>query len=214
MAPGVRRFEVFAEIGCPFTHACIHTLVAERARRGTTSPRLVLHAWPLELVNGRPLVPKKIAEEIAALRAQVAPELFRAFDATRAPSSSIGAFGLVAAAYRRGDDVGEAVGLAIRRGLFEEGRDLADDSVLCDIGAPFGVQPLSLEDATAAVDADWQAGRTRGVKGSPHFFVGDREWFSPSLEIGKDDDGRITVRRDDATLAGLYAAVFGDSTST
>jgi len=39
--------------------------------------------------------------------------------------------------------------------MFEAGRDLADDVVLGDIGAPFGVQPLSLEDATAAVNADW-----------------------------------------------------------
>jgi hypothetical protein len=71
------------------------------------------------------------------------------------------------------------------------------------------VQPLSLEDATAAVDADWQAGRTRGVKGSPHFFVGDRDWFSPSLAIEKGD-GRITVRRDESALAAFYAAAFGD----
>ena len=213
MAPGARRVEVFAEIACPFTHACIDTLVAERARRGTTSPRLVFRAWPLELVNGRPMSPKEgrrgDRRVASAGRTGSLPGLRR--DAV--PSSSIGAFGLAAAASRRGDDVGEAVGLAIRRGLFEEGRDLVDDNVLREIGAPFGVQPLSLEDATTAVDADWQAGRIRGVKGSPHFFVGDREWFSPSLEIEKDDDGRITVRRDDATLADLYAAVFGGSTS-
>jgi predicted DsbA family dithiol-disulfide isomerase len=213
MAPEARRVEVFAEIACPFSHVCIDTLVAERSRRGTTSPRLAFRAWPLELVNGRAMSPRRVAEEIAALRAQVAPHLFRAFDATRVPSSSIGAFGLAAAASRLGDDIGEAVGLALRRAVFEEGRDLVDDRVLREIGAPFGVQPLSLADATAAVDADWQAGRARGVKGSPHFFVGDRDWFSPSLEIEKDATGTITVRRDDATLADVYAAGFGGSTS-
>jgi predicted DsbA family dithiol-disulfide isomerase len=204
-----RRIEVFAEIACPFTHACLHTIVAERTRRGTESPRLFVRAWPLELVNDRAINPRRVAEEIAALRAQVSHELFRATDATHVPSSSIGAFGLAAAAYRCNDDVGEAVGFAIRRALFEEGRDLDDDRALRAIGAPFEVQPLSPEDAASAVDADWQAGRARGVKGSPHVFVGDREWFSPSLEIEKDADGNITVRRDDDTLAAFYAAAFG-----
>ena len=204
-----RRIEVFAEIACPFTHACVQTIVAERTRRGLPSPRLLLRAWPLELVNGRAFDPRRVAEEITALRAQVAPDLFLATDATHVPSSSIAAFGLAAAAYRKGDDVGEAVSLAIRHAMFEAGRDLVDDAVLRDIGAPFAVQTLSLEDATAAVNADWEAGRGKGVKGSPHFFVDDRSWFSPSLKISKDG-GRLTIRRDDETLADLYAAAFGD----
>ncbi len=212
MIQRVRSIEVFAEIACPFTHACIQTIVAERMRRGMASPRLRLRAWPLELVNGRAFDPRRVAAEITALRAQVAPDLFQATDATHVPSSSIGAFGLAAAAYRKGNDVGEAVSLAIRHAMFEAGRDLVDDVVLSDIGAPFHVQALSLEDATAAVEADWAIGRGKGVKGSPHFFVDDRAWFSPSLEINKER-GERTIRRDDATLADFYAAAFGDSPS-
>src|SRR5947199_193500 len=83
------------------------------------SPRLLLRAWPLELVNGRAFDPRRVAEEITALRAQVAPDLFLATDATHVPSSSIAAFGLAAAAYRKGDEVGEAVSLALRHAMFE-----------------------------------------------------------------------------------------------
>jgi predicted DsbA family dithiol-disulfide isomerase len=209
--PG-RRIEVFAEITCPFTHVGLRSFVAERARRGTTDPRLILRAWPLERVNREPLDPGVVAEEIAALRAEVAPDLFQRFDGTRFPTTSIAAFGLAAAAYRVGDAVGESVSLAIRHALFEEGRDVGDDAVLREIGALSGVQPFSPGAASAAVDADWAVGQGRGVQGSPHFFVDDRAWFCPSLMISHDA-GRVIVRRDDDTLAGFYAAVFGDSSS-
>ena len=212
VAPPEVLIEVFAEIACPFTHACLQTIVGERERRETNVPRLRIRAWPLELVNGRPMSPKRVAEEIAALRAQVAPQMFRGQDATLVPSSAIAAFGLAASAYRRSDEIGEAVSLALRTALFEEGRDLLDDTVLSEIGAPFRVEPLSLHDAAAAVDADWQAGSARGAKGSPHFFCGDREWFSPSLVVEKHD-GSITVRRDAGTLTNFYAAVLGDASS-
>jgi hypothetical protein len=35
--------------------------------------------------------------------------------------------------------------------------------------------------------ADWDDGRRRGVQGSPHFFVGDRGWFCPALDIDHVD---------------------------
>jgi predicted DsbA family dithiol-disulfide isomerase len=205
-----RSIEVFAEITCPFTHVGLRRLVEERRRRGMNGPQLIVRAWPLERVNGEPLDPGLAAKEISALRAEVAPDLFAAFDPAHFPTTSIAAFGLSAAAYRVGPAIGEGVSLAIRNALFEEGRDVATDDVLREIGARFDVSPLSSEAAAAVVDADFAAGRDRGVKGSPYFFVDDRGWFCPSLTISHDAD-LFTVRRDDDALVEFYAAVFGDA---
>lgn len=199
--------EVFAEIACPFTHAGLRRLVAERARRGAGGPRLVARAWPLELVNGAPLDPEHVQQEIIGLREEVAPELFGGFLAARFPATSIPAFGLAAAAYDRGSETGEAVTLAIRNALFEEGLDVADGSVLGAIGARFGVEPPSPHVAQAAVERDLAEGRRRGVRGSPHFFTGDREWFCPTLDIRRDGE-EFRVRVDQAAVPAFYDAVF------
>ncbi|MGZ4680594.1 MAG: DsbA family oxidoreductase, partial [Ilumatobacteraceae bacterium] len=64
--------EVFADITCPFTYVSLRWLVAARdARHATTAFRV--RAWPLEWINGRPLPPETVAQEVAALRGRVAP---------------------------------------------------------------------------------------------------------------------------------------------
>ena len=42
------------------------------------------------------------------------------------------------------------------------------------------------------VRADWERGDGLGVKGSPHFFVGDCDWFCPSLVV-RHEDGHFDV---------------------
>jgi predicted DsbA family dithiol-disulfide isomerase len=127
--------------------------------------------------------------EIEALREKVAPDLFAGFDPAAFPHTSIPAFGLTAAAYSRDDATGEAVSLAIRTALFEHGLNIADPGVLAEIGHRFGVESLGPEQADAAVRADWERGKVRHVKGSPHFFVGDHDWFCPGLVIHHADGG-------------------------
>ena len=106
------------------------------------------------------------------------------------------------------DRAGEAVSLAVRDALFEQHLDIADDGVLFDIGARFGVTPIDPAAGVAAARADWQQGQARGVRGSPHFFVGERDWFCPSLVIHHDDDG-FDVNVDDEELRSFYATAFG-----
>ncbi len=109
------QIEVFAEIVCPFTHVGLRRLIDARDASGAEAPVRV-HAWPLELINGSPQDPDLVAREIDALRADVAPELFRGFDRARLPRTSIAAFGLAAVAYEHhGVGVGEAVSLALAR---------------------------------------------------------------------------------------------------
>ena len=174
--------EVFADIVCPFTHVGLRRLVERRAAAGRTVPVLHVRAWPLELVNGEPLAGDFVAEEVAALREQVAPDLFGGFDATRFPSTSLPALTLVAAAYRRDVQLGEHVSLRLRDALFEEGADIGVLDVLAEIATANGLDVPEVGDHDA-ITADLDEGRRRGVDGSPHFFLGSEGIFCPSLEI-------------------------------
>jgi 2-hydroxychromene-2-carboxylate isomerase len=191
--------EVFAELTCPFTHVALRRFVSE-------APDLALYvrAWPLELVNGVPLDPDHVAREVAALREQVAPHLFRGFDAARFPRTSIPAFGLVAAAYGRNLDAGREVSLSLRNAIFEEGRPV-DDELLHEIGRRAGVEPVDAASAEASARADWDEGTRRGVKGSPHFFTGAGSWFCPQLEITKRGE-TFDISVNEAALAEVVAA--------
>jgi hypothetical protein len=60
----------------------------------------------------------------------------------------------------------------------------------------------------SAVRADWERGKERGVQGSPHFFVGDRGWFCPSLDISHDG-GRFDIHVAEKTMLDFYAAALG-----
>jgi predicted DsbA family dithiol-disulfide isomerase len=198
--------EVFADVCCPFTHVGLRGLIEERTRRGRDEPRLLVRAWPLELVNGAALDPDFVAEEVEALRQQVAPDLFQGFDAARFPASSLPAFALAAAAYAHDPARGEAVSLAIRTALFEDGRDVGDPIVLAEIGRQHGLAAPTDEDRQQAV-ADWHEGRSRGVIGSPHFFLAGGDLFCPTLHIVRED-GQLHISVDEVSrLAFLSTAL-------
>ncbi|MDQ1321690.1 MAG: Disulfide bond formation protein DsbA [Actinomycetota bacterium] len=193
--PAMRTVEVFADVLCPFTHAGLHTLIDRRTERGRTEPLLRIRAWPLELVNGAPLDPHHIGAEIEALRASVRPDLFEGFSEKAFPGTSMAAFALTAAADRTGDPVLiESVGMALRDAVFEQGLDIGVADQVAPIAARFGLEPLDAEETTAAVRADWDEGKARGVIGSPHFFTGDGgSWFCPGLDISRDNLGHFVV---------------------
>lgn len=192
--------EVFADVRCPFTHVGLRRLVARREALGA-GVSLHVRAWPLELVNGAPLDVDVIDEEIRALRAQVAPELFAGFSPATFSSTSLPALGLTAAAYDRDIRTGEAVALALRWVLFEEGGDIADLEALGDMARAFDVT-WSEGDAADRVLDEWSDGGHRGVIGSPHFFVGDAGWFCPVLDISHDG-GELRVSESAAALDSL-----------
>lgn len=191
----MRTVEVFADVLCPFTHAGLHTLIDRRAALGHTEPRLRIHAWPLELINGKPLDPHHIGREVAALRDSVRPDLFGGFTAETFPSTSMTAFALTAAADRAGDvELAEAVGMALRDAVFEQGLDIGLPEVVAPIADRFGLQPLDADATSAAVRADWDEGRARGVVGSPHFFTDDGTgMFCPVLDISRDEVGDFVI---------------------
>jgi predicted DsbA family dithiol-disulfide isomerase len=191
----MRTVEVFADVLCPFTHVGLHTLIDRRTERGLDEPRLRIRAWPLELINGKPLDAHHISAEINALRASVRPDLFAGFSVDAFPGTSMAAFALTAAADRTGDPaLVEEVGMALRDAVFEQGLDIGRPEIVAPIANSFGLEPLVAEETSAAVCADWEEGRARGVVGSPHFFTGDEgSWFCPGLDISRDDGGNFVV---------------------
>jgi predicted DsbA family dithiol-disulfide isomerase len=184
--------EVFADILCPFTHVGLRSLVARRDELGISAAILV-KAWPLELVNGEPLEASLVSEEIAELRAQVAPTLFGGFDATQFPPTSLPALAVAHAAYRRDPRLGEQVSLALRDSLFEAGLDVSKPDVLEDISRTYDVRAEPADDT--AVIEEWHEGERRGVVGSPYFFAGGHGFFCPSLEIEHEGE-QLRIGRD------------------
>lgn len=204
----MRIVEVFADVACPFTHVGLRRLVAERSARGLAFG-LRVRAWPLEWVNGRPLQPTHVANEVAALR-DVMPGCCTGFDRTSFPATSLPAFGLAAAAYEAGIERGEAVSLAVRDELFERGRDVADRRVLRDVASHFGVEVPDAAAAEAAARADYDEGRARGVAGSPHFFAPDGTGvFCPYLDIEPLGDGHVRVSARAGAFDEFLARVAG-----
>jgi predicted DsbA family dithiol-disulfide isomerase len=188
-----RSIVVFADVACPFTHVGLQRLVRERRARGG-GPQLLVLAWPLELVNGHPLDPAFIAEEVEDIRAQVAPDLFRGFDPAAFPASSLPALALTSRARAVGPELGEQVALALRHRLFEDGQDIADPDVLRAVAAAHGLEVPDAADAEA-VHAEWRDGEARGVVGSPHFFAGEHDWFCPALDIARQGE-HLRIRFD------------------
>ena len=180
--------EVYADVACPFTHVGLRRFVERREAAGRSDAMLVVRAWPLEVVNGHPMDPAFIAEEVDEIREQVAPDLFTGFSADAFPATSLPAMALAAAAYALDVATGERVSLALRTLLFEDGADIADAAVL---------------DALAAEHA---AGVERGVIGSPHFFTTGGGFFCPALDIHRDDAGELVITADPEAFDAFLAA--------
>jgi len=201
---GDMEIEVYADIWCPFTHVGLRAVQEARRVAGRDDVRVVVHAWPLELVNGGPMEATKVHHHADDLRAQVSPDLFARI-ADPFPTSMLPALAVASSAYRVGLEAGERMSLALRDALFERGLDISDEAVLQRLAADHGV---SMPDDTdrAAVLADWEAGKARGVVGSPHFFCGENSVFCPSLEITRDPETGLAISRNTERLSEFLSA--------
>ncbi|MFM8529074.1 MAG: DsbA family protein [Ilumatobacteraceae bacterium] len=209
MKPEANAIEVFADIWCPFAHVGLRTVVAERASRGRNDMPLIVRAWPLELVNNAPMNPAKTTDHVHHLREQLVPDLFANFDPQNFPHSTLPALALVWRAYRVSNNLGEIASLAVRDELFEHGRNIADPSVLSDLGARLGIPDVDRSgtgsDQRGVLD-DWEEGKRRGVIGSPHFFCGELSVFCPSLQITRTEAGGPEIEFDPGKLHAFLDA--------
>ena len=205
--------EVFADVGCPFAHLGLLAVVEQCRQRNRPDVVLRVRAWPLELVNGKPLDAHFIAEEVDEIRPQVAPDQFRNFTADAFPSSTLPAMELTAAAYAVSDRIGQEVALAVRHALFEQGANVGDPDVLAGIATTHDVvwppDPDQLPSPAGVVRDDWAEGVARGVVGSPHFFTPDGGYFCPALDVSRDSDGHLRVTADRDVFTSFIDTVVG-----
>lgn len=203
---GTTTIEVFADVGCPFAHVGLRRLVDRRHELGRDDVVLRVRAWPLEVVNGRPWDARFIAEEVDEIREQAAGDLFVDFREEAFPRSTLPAMALAAAGYRTSSRTGEAVSLAVRDALFEQGRPIGDPDVLDAIADAHGVR-VTADDA-AAVLSDHEDGGRRGVVGSPFFLTGTGGFFCPALDVARDDDGHLRIHADPEGFGAFLDACF------
>jgi predicted DsbA family dithiol-disulfide isomerase len=202
--------EVFADIWCPFAHVGLRAIRDQRASRGRPDVLIRVRAWPLELVNGAPLDPDLTRQHVDELREQVAPTMFRNLDLDRFPTSTLDALALVVRGYRTDPSLGERASFVLRDALFESGQDISNSIVLERIADEIGIS-MPDESDHAAVLTDWQEGRERGVKGSPHFFCGTIDAFCPSLDISKAPGHGLSIARDASRLTEFLEQCFAAS---
>lgn len=207
--------EVFADVGCPFTHIGLARFAEERAARGRTDVHLRVRAWPLEVVNGKPMDAGFIAEEIHEINPQIEGGYFDGFDQSAFPATSVPAMALAAVGYDVDDRTGEAISLELRHLLFREATDIADPEVLGALAKRHSVifDPADHESHREAVMADYDRGRSLGVSGSPHFFTSEGDFFCPALTIGRDDQGRLRVEADPVAFDAFLDACLGGRSS-
>jgi len=85
--------------------------------------------------------------------------------------------------------------LALRDALFEQGKDISDPRVLAQIADAYELAGAGPDDERHVL-GDWEHGRFRGVKGSPHFVCGALESFCPALGISRDESGHLHIHND------------------
>jgi predicted DsbA family dithiol-disulfide isomerase len=201
----MQTIEVYADITCPFTHVGLKRVVRHVTEMSEPADVFV-RAWPLEWVNGTPLAVDAVLVKAAALTDQLGVDDFSGLRADAWPTSTIPALNLAASAYERDAATGLAVSLELRAALFEHGDDVGDHDVLARIAAAHDL-PAPPTEPSADVQADYDGGLERGVKGSPHFFVASDDFFCPALDLGHDADGHLTARFDADMLAAFFARI-------
>jgi predicted DsbA family dithiol-disulfide isomerase len=207
LSPPAVTLEVFADITCPFTHVGLKRVVEHIAE--IERPISVhVRAWPLEWVNGSGLEVAAVEMKAKALSEQLGVDDFSGLRHDRWPASTIPALELAAAAYARDMATGLTVSLELRAALFERGVDVGDLEVLERMANEHGLAGRESWPGDA-VQADYDEGRRRGVSGSPHFFVGQDNFFCPALDLGHDAEGNLTAKLDTAGLAAFFASIDG-----
>ena len=203
----MKVLEVFADITCPFAYVGLVRFRELREARERSEPVLHVRAWPLELVNDEPHSGARLAPEIDALRAGVAPDLFAGFDVAHFPETSLLPLAAAAAAYRQSVEAGERFSLAVRHALFEDGLDVSDEDVLTTLCASLGVPSPTPADH-AVIGDEYAAGQRQQVPGSPYFITPDGGFFCPSLDV-EHDAGGFTVTFDPEGFDQFVAATLG-----
>ncbi len=219
MSENERTFVVYADIGCPWSHAAIYRWRSERARRHLQDDvRLDVRSFPLELFNRR-ATPKRTLDAEIPVAGSLAPKAGwqmwqrQTYDYA---VSTLPAMEAVHAAKDQSLRASEDLDAALRRALFGESRNITLHHEILDVAAACGDIDVD------ALDEDLRSGRARrmifddmdeakrsDVKGSPHFFLADgSNWHNPGVQmrwVGTDGKGFPIIEKDDPAI---YADMF------
>ncbi|MGA8114174.1 MAG: hypothetical protein WCA46_10975 [Actinocatenispora sp.] len=187
---------VYADIACPWASLALHGLRRARHRRGLRQLRFDLRAYPLELINRRPIPKRTLDAEmpvVGGLDETLGWQIWR-LPQYEWPVSTLLALEAVQAAKRPevgGLAASDELDAAIRHALFAESRcvtmlpEILDIAGTCErVNAEALAKALHLGSGRAEVIAQWRTSKDRAVHGSPHVFLPDgSEWFNPGVEV-------------------------------
>jgi predicted DsbA family dithiol-disulfide isomerase len=208
------RIVVFADIGCPWAHVAVHRLHETRARLGLEDAvTFDVHAFPLEVVNGRPTPKHVLDAEIpvaGALEPDAGWQMWQRPE-HEYPVTTLPALEAVYAAKEQGLRTSEGLDRALRRGFFGASLNVSMRHEILDAAAT--VPGLDAAELAAALDdgrarsalaADRSVAEGDDVAGSPHVFLPDgRSFHNPGIEMhweGEHGEGFPVVDRDDRAL--------------
>ena len=212
VAPGT--LVVFADLGCPWAHVCVHRLWVAREKAGLAERlHFDIRPFPLEMVNERPTPYRGVAELEVPVLCDLEPdagwEVWSA-DPTTWPVTTLPAMEAVEAAKEQGLEASEHLDRELRRAFFGSSRCISLRSVILDVAAGCGrvdadALAEALDDGRARrplLDAYWTA--ADAVNGSPHLFLADgTDAHNPGVEFhweGERGSKRLVIDGDDRTL--------------
>lgn len=209
-----RTIAVFADIACPWASVAVNRLHASRSRLGLDGEvELDHHAFPLELVNGRPTPKRVLDAEVPVAGALVPDAGWQMWQRPpdEWPVTTLPALEAVQAAKAQSLAASAALDLALRRALFAESRCVSLRPVVLDVA-----RSCPDVDATALAEAlddgrarrqvmdDLDRARSDEVAGSPHVFLPDgSDAHNPGVRLhwqGAHGRGFPVVDADDPSV--------------
>lgn len=213
---GTNAVAVYSDPRCPWAYVSVRRLLAAVERQGVGSELTIDHRWfPLD-DEAMPAEPDALDRKLEPFRAlEPDADWHRWSGGAQFPRSSRLAATWVQAAKRVGPAASTALDRAIRVALFDDGRDIADESVLEDVaGAVLGedVGTVRTEAASGRCDAELERHRELAqsdlVPASPTIVLTDgTAWTNPGIEF-HTDDGVPVVDADDPDVYGEIVDAF------
>lgn len=174
---------VYSDIGCPWASVAVERLFAARERLDLVDTvGFDHHAFPLELINGRPTPRRILDAEIPVAGALVPDACWQIWQSRSSewPVTMLPALEAVQAAKSQSLAASAALDLGLRRAFYAESRCISLLPVILEVAeatadVDAGALAEALDDGRArrAVIDDFQRSSTDEVQGSPHLFFAD-----------------------------------------
>jgi predicted DsbA family dithiol-disulfide isomerase len=206
---GTAALVVYSDPRCPWAHVAVRRLLASAERQGVETELCVDHRWfPLD-DGAMPTDGEALDRKLEAIRSLEPDATWHRWTGA---SGSFPASSRLAAAWVQGakrSSAAASMGLdrALREALFDDGRDISDESVVIEVAGgvdEVDVDLVGREVASGRPDEELERhaelARSELVPASPTIVLTDGStWTNPGIEFSSDD-GVPTIDRDDPTV--------------